>query len=57
VEEFMTRKPVTIAEGKLATEVLAALEKHRVDDIVVVDDQSRPVGLVDTQDLTRMKLV
>ena len=57
VENFMTRKPVSISADKLATEVLAALEKHRVDDIVVVNDQGRPVGLVDTQDLTRMKLV
>ncbi len=57
VEDLMTRKPVSIAADKLATEVLAVLEKHRVDDIVVVNEQGEPVGLVDTQDLTRLKLV
>ncbi len=57
VEKFMTRNPVSISADKLAAEVLTVLEKHRVDDIVVVNDQGQPVGLVDTQDLTRMKLI
>lgn len=57
VSDYMTRKPITITEDKLATEVLALLENHRVDDLVVLDAEGKPVGLVDTQDLTRMKLV
>jgi len=57
VEIFMTRKPVTILADKLAAEVVATLERHRVDDLVVLDEDQRPVGLVDTQDLSRMKLV
>ena len=57
VKTFMTAKPVTILAEKLAAEVIATLEKHRVDDLVVLDVDQRPVGLVDTQDLSRMKLV
>lgn len=57
VAGYMTPSPLTISQDKLATEVLALLEKRRVDDLVVVDDQGKPVGLVDTQDLTRMKWV
>lgn len=57
VAHFMTRNPVSIAESKLAAEVLAVLEHHRVDDLVVLNEAGQPVGLVDTQDLTRMKLV
>ena len=57
VSEFMTPRPVSIQAGKLAAEVLATLEKNRVDDIVVVDDSGKPVGMVDTQDLTRLRLV
>lgn len=57
VSDFMTRSPVTIQADKLAVEVLATLDRHRVDDIVVVDDSGHPVGLVDTQDLTRLQLV
>ena len=57
VEHHMTRRPVSISSDRLATEVLALLEHHRVDDLLVVDELGRPVGMVDTQDLTRMKLV
>lgn len=57
VSGYMTRKPVSISQDKLAAEVLAVLEKSRVDDIVVTNEAGEPVGLVDTQDLTRMKLV
>ena len=35
-------------------EVLNLLESHRIDDLVVVDDNNAPVGIVDSQDLTRV---
>ena len=57
VSLYMTPRPVSIQADKLATEVLAALQNNRVDDIVVIDTLGRPVGLVDTQDLTRLRLV
>jgi arabinose-5-phosphate isomerase len=57
VSAFMTHKPISIEASKLAAEVLAKLEKARVDDIVVVDEAGKPVGMVDTQDLTRLRLV
>ena len=57
VQDYMTKRPVHISAHKLAAEVLATMEHARVDDIVVVNDAGEPVGLVDTQDLTRMKLV
>ena len=57
VREFMTPRPVSIQAGKLAAEVLATLQNSRVDDVVVVDEAGKPVGMVDTQDLTRLRLV
>ncbi len=57
VSEFMTPSPVSIHADRLAAEVLATLEKCRVDDVVVLDEQGCPVGMVDTQDLTRLRLV
>ncbi|MCE2694248.1 MAG: KpsF/GutQ family sugar-phosphate isomerase, partial [Verrucomicrobiaceae bacterium] len=50
VREFMTPRPVSIQAGKLAAEVLATLQNSRVDDVVVVDEAGKPVGMVDTQD-------
>jgi arabinose-5-phosphate isomerase len=57
VADFMTRNPVTIQADRLAAEVLSTLEKTRIDDLVVLDEQHRPVGMIDTQDLTRLRLV
>jgi arabinose-5-phosphate isomerase len=57
VREFMTVNPVTVRSDKLAAEVLHVLERHNVDDLVVVDATGRPVGLVDSQDLAKFRLV
>jgi arabinose-5-phosphate isomerase len=57
VSQFMTHQPISIRADKLAAEVLATLEKARIDDIVVLDEKGHPVGMVDTQDLTRMRLL
>ncbi len=57
VGEFMTRNPITISGEKLAAEVLHVLQKHRVDDLVVVDSTGKPIGLVDSQDLSRLKIL
>ena len=55
--DFMTRRPVTIRNDRLAVDVLRVLEHHRIDDLVVVDGENKPVGLVDSQDLARFKLL
>jgi arabinose-5-phosphate isomerase len=57
VTSFLTRKPITVRAGALAYEVLHILEHHRIDDLVAVDADNRPVGIVDTQDLARFRLV
>jgi arabinose-5-phosphate isomerase len=57
VADLMTLNPVTVHRDKLAVEVLNLLERHRVDDLVVVDDAQVPVGMIDSQDLTRLKLL
>jgi len=37
--------------------VLNLLERHRIDDLGGVDDRGVPVGIVDAQDLTKLKLL
>jgi arabinose-5-phosphate isomerase len=54
---FMTGDPITIGADKLAAEVLHILEHHRIDDLVVVGEDGVPIGMVDSQDLARFKLV
>lgn len=57
VGDFMTRRPITISGERLAAEVLQILDKHRIDDLVVVDETNRPIGVVDSQDLARFRLI
>ena len=57
VADLMTLNPVSVHKNKLAVEVLNLLQRHRIDDLVVVDDDNVPVGIVDSQDLTRLKLL
>jgi arabinose-5-phosphate isomerase len=57
LREVMTPRPITVRVDKLAVEVLNLFEKHRIDDLVVVDGQNRPVGLVDAQDIAKSKLL
>jgi arabinose-5-phosphate isomerase len=57
VADLITLNPVTGPKDKRADEVLNLLERHRIDDLVVIDDNSVPVGIVDSQDLTRLKLL
>jgi len=57
VKEVMTRNPTAIEKDKLAAEAFDILRSRRIDEIPVVDDLSRPIGLVDVQDLLKAGLV
>ena len=54
---YMTASPKTVRKGALAVEALHIFEEAAVDDLVVLDEQDRPVGLIDGQDMPRLKLV
>ena len=57
VERYMGRHPVTIFEDRLAVEVLSVLDRHRIDDLIVINHAEQPVGIIDSQDLTKFKLL
>jgi arabinose-5-phosphate isomerase len=57
ISEVMTRNPKRVHTDALASEALATLNKYRIDELPVVDDTGRPVGLVDVQDLVRLRVV
>lgn len=56
VDDVMTKNPKTVAPGKLAAEALAILKEHQVDQLPVVDEAGRAVGLLDVQDLLELKI-
>ncbi len=57
VADFMTRSPKTIAADALGVDALRLFEAHKIDDLIVVDAKGKPVGLVDGQDLPKLKIV
>lgn len=57
VADLMTRNPITLTEDSLAVEAVKQVGEKRIDDIVVIDVSGKPVGLIDAQDLARLKLV
>ena len=57
VATFMTRSPKTISAEALGVDALRLFEAHKIDDLIVIDAQGRPVGLIDGQDLPKLKIV
>jgi arabinose-5-phosphate isomerase len=55
--DFMTRTPKTIAADALGVDALRLFEAHKIDDLIVVDEHGKPVGLIDGQDLPKLKIV
>jgi arabinose-5-phosphate isomerase len=55
--QVMTRDPVVIQEDALAVEALNLFNKRNIDDLIVVNAKREPVGLIDSQDLPKMKLM
>lgn len=57
VANFMTRAPKTIRDDALGVDALRLFEAHKIDDLIVVSASGRPVGLIDGQDLPKLKIV
>ena len=57
VGDVMTKKPMFIRDSAFAAEIVKVFEKRRIDDLPVVDGDGRVVGLVDIQDLPKMKVI
>jgi arabinose-5-phosphate isomerase len=55
--EVMTRKPICIREDALAVEALKVFNQRNIDDLIVVSARNEPIGLVDSQDLPKLKLM
>ncbi|NKK00872.1 KpsF/GutQ family sugar-phosphate isomerase [Rhizobium leguminosarum bv. viciae] len=54
VDDIMTRTPKTVKPTVLATAALTLLNQHHIGALIVIDDDSRPVGLVHFHDLLRI---
>lgn len=57
IREVMTRHPKHLTIEQLVRDAVRLVREMRLDEIPVVDQTGRPVGLVDVQDLVAMKVV
>lgn len=57
VGEFLITEPTTVRDDRLAIDVLRILQERQIDDLPVVDEDNFPIGIVDTQDLARFRLI
>lgn len=57
VRDVMTKNPGTLPASALVKDAVRMVRQFRRDEVPVVDDAGRPVGLLDVQDLVAMRLV
>jgi arabinose-5-phosphate isomerase len=57
LKKVMTPKPICIRDDALAVEALKVFNERNIDDLIVVNAKHEPVGLVDSQDLPKLKLM
>ena len=57
VSEFMTAKPLSIRDDAYAADLLRVFEQRRIDDLPVCSEDGRVPGMVDIQDLPKMKVM
>jgi arabinose-5-phosphate isomerase len=57
VRDVMTHDPKRLKAEQLASEAMALFRQYRIDELPVVDEEDRPVGLIDVQDLVVLKML
>jgi arabinose-5-phosphate isomerase len=57
LKSVMTRNPICIRDDALAAEALKIFNERNIDDLIVVNAKREPVGLVDSQDLPKLKIM
>lgn len=54
VKDYMTRSPLAISPDRLVAEAIRLIRTERKKDLPVIDEERKPVGFVDEQDLLGM---
>jgi len=57
LKSVMTPNPITVRDTALAVEALKIFNERNIDDLIVVNAKHQPVGLVDSQDLPKLKMM
>jgi len=57
IDKLMTRSPRTAQPAMLAAEVLHLMQTHKINALVVVDSDNRPLGALNMHDLLRAGVI
>ena len=57
IKSVMTRNPICVRDDALAAEALKIFNERNIDDLIVVNAKNEPIGLVDSQDLPKLKIM
>ena len=57
IDDVMTRAPKTIASDALAVEAARMMEAHKINALLVLDDERQVVGALNIHDLLRARVV
>lgn len=57
LSEVMTPNPICIKDSALASDALAIFNERNIDDLIVINARREPVGMIDLQDLPKLKLL
>ena len=57
ISNYMTRDPKRIGGEQLASEAMGLMRRFRIDELPVVDQGDRPIGLIDIQDLVVLRML
>jgi len=57
LKTVMTRNPICVRDTALAVDALKVFNDRNIDDLIVVNAKREPVGLIDSQDLPKLKIV
>ena len=57
IREVMTANPKRIRGDQLASEAIGIMRPHRIDELPVVDENDKPIGLIDIQDLVVLRML
>ena len=57
IKSVMTPDPICVRDTALAVEALKIFNERNIDDLIVVNAKKEPVGLIDSQDLPKLKIM
>ena len=57
LNEVMTPNPIFVKDDALAAEAVKIFNEKNIDDLIVINSKREPVGIIDSQDLPKFKLM